>query len=182
MTNFRRWVVRVLFALLIGIPAALLVVYFINPFGVRSLDPRQRITAHGLYRVSSKSMLPGMIPGQVLITRAGAYAKEAPERRDVVTLLVEDEGTQVWIQRVMGLPGETISIEGGTVFVQGKALREPYVASENNVQEYSLHMDPVTVPAGHYFMLGDNRDNSMDSRLRGFTPREDITGRVIGSL
>jgi signal peptidase I len=124
-TKFRRWTVRLLFALLIGIPAALLAVHFINPFGVRSPDPRQRITAHGLYRVSSKSMLPGMIPGQVFITRAGAYAKEAPERHDVVTLLVEDEGTQVWTQRVMGLPGETISIEGGTVFVQGKHCANP---------------------------------------------------------
>ncbi|MEL1263880.1 signal peptidase I [Pseudoxanthomonas putridarboris] len=182
MTGARRWIVRLLVSLMVVIPTASAVVYFINPFGVRSLDPRQRITGHGLYRVPSSNMEPTVMPGQVLVTRAGYYARQSPSRGDVVTLLIPEHPGQVWLQRIVGLPGETIAIEAGRVHVDGRPLEENYVSPDNRRADYSLTMPAVTVPAGHYFMMGDNRDNSMDSRWQPLTRREDITGKVIGSF
>ena len=182
MSRLRRCIVRVLGVSLVLIPAVSLAMYAFNPFGARSLDPRQRILGHGLYRVPSSSMLPGIVPEQVLLTRAGYYTKHAPLRGDVVTLFVPEHEGQVWLQRIVGLPGETLSIVDGRVHIDGVALDEPYVAAGNVSMEYSLAFPPTRVPAGHYFMMGDNRDNSMDSRFQPMTTREDITGKVVGRL
>ncbi|RZA27529.1 MAG: signal peptidase I, partial [Proteobacteria bacterium] len=122
-------------------------------------------------------------PKLVLITRAGYYAKRLPARSDVVTFLVRDgQKDEVWLQRIIGLPGESVAIESGKVLVQGKPLDEPYVSLQNVEDDYSSRMPVVRIPAGHYFLLGDNRDNSVDSRVRGLTPREDLTGKVVGRL
>lgn len=166
----------------IGIPVALVTIYFVNPFGVRSADPRQRITGFGLYRVPSSSMEPTVRPGQVLITRAGYYSKRLPQRRDVVTLLIPEHEGQVWLQRIIGLPGETIAIEAGKVLVDGRPLEEPYIPLENVTTDYSLSMAPMKIPSGHYFLLGDNRDNSVDSRMQNLTLRDDITGKIVAIL
>lgn len=178
----RRWIARILMLMAVVVPVALVAVYFVNPFGVRSADPRQRITGYGLYRVPSSSMEPGVKPGQVLVTRAGYYVKRPPQRGDVVTLLVPQREGQVWLQRVIGLPGETIAIEAGQVRVDGRALQEAYVPAENVQTDYSLSMAAMTIPADRYFLMGDNRDNSMDSRMLELTRREDITGKVIAVL
>lgn len=166
----------------VAVPSALVAVYFVNPFGARSADPRQRITGYGLYRVPSSSMEPTVRPGQVLITRAGYYVKRPPQRGDVVTLLVPRHEGQVWLQRIIGLPGETIAIEAGQVLVDGRPLQEAYVPTENVQTDYSLSMPAMIIPADRYFLLGDNRDNSMDSRRLELTRREDITGKVIAVL
>jgi signal peptidase I len=168
--------------LAILVPAASLTMYALNPFGVRSMDPRQRILGHGLYRMPSSSMLPGIVPGQVLVTRAGHYTRHPPQRGDVVTLLLPAHQGQVWLQRIVGLPGETVSIVDGTVHIDGAALEEPYVAAENVSAEHSRAFPPTPVPPGHYFMMGDNRDNSMDSRFQPMTRREDITGKVVRAI
>lgn len=180
MSRLRRSIVRVLAALMILIPAVSLAMYAFNPFGARSIDPRQRVLGHGLYRVPSSSMLPGIVPGQVLVTRAGYYTRHRPQRGDVVTLLVPEHAGQVWLQRVVGLPGEWVGIVDGKVHINGVALDEPYVAAQNVRTGYALAFAPVRVPQGHYFMMGDNRDNSVDSRMQPMTRREDITGKVVG--
>ncbi|WP_454829935.1 signal peptidase I [Pseudoxanthomonas wuyuanensis] len=182
MTGLRRWIAKGLWVAVIVVPLALLAAYLINPFGVRSADPRQRIIGHGLYRVPSSSMMPGIAPGHVLVTRAGYYVKRLPQRGDVVTLLVPGYDGQVWMQRIVGLPGETVAIEAGKVHVDGRPLNEPYVSPDNALTDYARTMSAMTIPAGHYFMLGDNRDNSMDSRMLEPARREDITGKVIARL
>jgi signal peptidase I len=179
----RRWIARFLLVMAVVAPLTLIAVYIINPFGARSVDPRQRITGYGLYRVPSSNMLPGIRPNQVLITRAGYYVNRPPQRGDVVTLFVPKHEGQVWLQRIIGLPGETIAIEAGNVLIDGRPLDETaYVSAENVTAEYSVSMAPMIVPAGHYFMLGDNRDNSMDSRMQDMTRREDVTGKVIATF
>ncbi|KAF1716556.1 signal peptidase I Serine peptidase. MEROPS family S26A [Pseudoxanthomonas wuyuanensis] len=182
MGGMRRWIVRFLVAMLIVIPVTMVAIYIVNPFGARSVDPRQRIVGLGLYRVPASNMSPGASPGQVLVTRAGYYVKRQPQRGDVVTLLVPKYEGQLWLQRIIGLPGETIAIVDGTVHIDGHPLEEPYVAAENVRTAYSQAMDAVRIPADHYFLLGDNRDNSEDSRLLDPTRREDITGKVIARL
>jgi signal peptidase I len=177
--SMRRWIARLLMLMAVAVPLTLVAVYFINPFGVRSADPRQRITGHGLYRVPSSSMLPSIKPGQVLITRAGYYVTRPPQRGDVVTLFIPAHEGQIWLQRIIGLPGETIAIDAGKVMINGRPFEEAYVSPENATADYSLSMATRTIPPGHYFMMGDNRDNSMDSRILDLTRREDVTGKVV---
>jgi signal peptidase I len=166
----------------VAVPLTLIAVYVINPFGARSVDPRQRITGYGLYRVPSSNMLPGIKPNQILITRAGYYVKRTPQRGDVVTLLVPGYEGQVWLQRIIGLPGETIAIEAGKVLIDGRPLEEAYVSPERARADYSLSMAAMTIPTDRFFLLGDNRDNSMDSRMLSLTRREDVTGKVIATV
>jgi signal peptidase I len=166
----------------VAIPLTLIAVYLINPFGVRSIDPRQRITGYGLYRVPASNMLPGIKPDQILITSAGHYVKRSPQRGDVVTLFVPEYEGQVWLQRIIGLPGESIAIEAGKVLIDGRPLEEPYVSPENLTADYSLSMGAMIIPQDRYFLMGDHRDNSMDSRMQDLTRREDVTGKVVAIL
>lgn len=177
MSNFRRWMVRLLAVLVVGIPLTVISLYFINPFGAQSKDPRQRILGYAPYRIPSRSMLPTFEPGTVVIMRAGYYRKHEPERGDVVVFL-DPQHRDPWIQRVVGLPGERIAIDYGTVRINGGYLTEDYLDPANVSSDYSRQMPELEVPAGSYFLLGDNRDNSHDARIEGATPRADLTGKV----
>lgn len=169
-------------AVLLGtalVPVLLACVYFVNPFGARSLDPRQRILAHGVYRIPAASMAPTLTAGQIVFTRVVDARHDALRRGDIVTFLVPEHEGQVWMKRIVGLPGETIAIHEGRVMIDGAPLVEPYVAPGNMLTDYSLAMAPKRIPADRYFVLGDNRDNSVDSRMLTLTSRADITGVLV---
>src|SRR5690606_35013918 len=94
-----------------------------------------------------------------------------------------------FIKRTIGLPGETIELRNKKVYVNGEPLDEPYVhflfppeeSGNADFADFDVRRNygPVTVPAGHYFMMGDNRDNSEDSRYWGFLPRDYIKGMAM---
>ncbi len=103
----------------------------------------------------------------------------SPKRGDVVIFkptetLLEQKFKYDFIKRVIGLPGDTIEIKEGKVYVNQKPLQEKYIA-----QPPDYIYGPVKVPANAYFMLGDNRNNSYDSHYWGFVPKDNITGRAI---
>jgi signal peptidase I len=108
-------------------------------------------------------------------------------RGDIVVFKYPDEPERDFIKRVIGLPGESIELRNKKVYVNGQALDEPYVHfldTAHNAQEVTSfdvreRYGPVTVPAGHYFVMGDNRDNSQDSRYWGFLPRGYIKGKAL---
>ena len=177
MTKLRRWIVRLLIGLMVAIPLTAVCLYWVNPFGARSYDPRQRILGYAPYRVPSRSMAPTVEPGQIVIMRAGYYRKHLPQRGDIVIFLHREDGNS-WIKRVIGLPGESIAIDEGTVLIDGRNLVEDYLATENLTTDYSREMSARKVPEDSYFLLGDNRDNSEDGRIMGATPRDDLTGKV----
>ncbi|HYT73450.1 MAG TPA: signal peptidase I [Vicinamibacterales bacterium] len=109
-------------------------------------------------------------------------------RGDVIVFKYPDEPDRDFIKRVIGLPGETVELRNKKVYVNGKALDEPYVhfltppstdyqeVTSSDVRE---RFGPVTVPADHYFVMGDNRDNSQDSRYWGFLPRGYVKGKAL---
>jgi signal peptidase I len=93
-----------------------------------------------------------------------------------------------FIKRTIGLPGETIELRNKKVYVNGKPLDEPYVhflfpaeggPADDNGFDVRRNYGPVTVPPDKYFMMGDNRDNSEDSRYWGFMPREYVKGKAL---
>ena len=112
-------------------------------------------------------------------------------RREVVVFKYPEEPERDFIKRVIGLPGETIELRNKRVFVNGQPLDEPYVHfleppddSESGDPDHTdfdvrRRYGPVTVPLNHYFVMGDNRDNSQDSRYWGFLPRDYIKGRAL---
>ena len=124
----------------------------------------------------------------------------AIRRRDVVVFKYPEDPERDFIKRVIGLPGEEVQLRAKRVLINGTRLDEPYVyyleepppfpeeasnARENGgpdqaiVEDPRVRYGPVTVPAGHYFVMGDNRDNSEDSRYWGFLPRENIKGKAL---
>jgi signal peptidase I len=108
-------------------------------------------------------------------------------RGDIIVFKYPEDPERDFIKRVIGLPGETVELRNKKVHINGKPLDEPYVqylftpSDDEGPFDYDVRMTygPVTVPADHYFMMGDNRDNSQDSRYWGFLPREYIKGKAL---
>jgi signal peptidase I len=107
-------------------------------------------------------------------------------RGDVVVFKYPEEPERDFIKRVIGLPGETIELRERRVYVDGRPLDEPYVlllpelpGEDAGGDDVRVRYGPVEVPADHYFMMGDNRDNSQDSRYWGFLPRRYVKGRAL---
>jgi signal peptidase I len=111
-----------------------------------------------------------------------------PVRRgDIIVFKYPEEPDRDFIKRVIGLPGETVELRAKKVYVNGQPIDEPYVhfltPPSSELQEVTSsdvreRFGPVTVPPDHYFVMGDNRDNSQDSRYWGFLPRDYIKGRA----
>ena len=110
-----------------------------------------------------------------------------PRRGDIVVFKYPDEPERDFIKRVIGLPGDTLELRNKKVYVNGQPLDEPYVhflepaSHSQEVTSFDVRerYGPVRVPDGQYFVMGDNRDNSQDSRYWGFLPRSYIKGRAL---
>ena len=112
------------------------------------------------------------------------------KRDDVVVFKYPEEPDRDFIKRIIGLPGETVEVREKKVYINGNPLTEPFVhflqppSSESGLHEVTSldvreRYGPVTIPADQYFVMGDNRDNSQDSRYWGFLPRDYIKGRAL---
>ena len=110
-------------------------------------------------------------------------------RGDIIVFKYPVEPERDYIKRVIALPNETLELKNKTVYINGKALEEPYVhflfpdavpgSADYTDLDVRRKYGPVTVPADHYFMMGDNRDNSQDSRYWGFMPRSYVKGKAL---
>jgi len=124
-------------------------------------------------------MLPGIKNGdKLLISRFDRGAKFAVQRGDIILFRYPENPRKFYIKRLIGLPGDTVEVLEGKILINGIALQEPYLAPQLNVSARSL--PPVQVQDHHYYVLGDNRDNSSDSRIWGLVPEKNILGKVIG--
>ncbi|MGH9789669.1 MAG: signal peptidase I [Candidatus Acidiferrales bacterium] len=101
-----------------------------------------------------------------------------PERQQVVVFRAPLPGSPDFIKRVIGIPGDRLDIRDRGVWINGRPLDEPYLIGTRNGADDSKY-NSVVVPPGHYFVMGDNRDNSYDSRYWGFLPRENILGTPL---
>jgi signal peptidase I len=152
--------------------------YFINPFHANSRDPRARVLGFLIYRMPSRSMLPTLHVGVIMSVDTWALAQRDPQRGEIIVFRYPPNPEVSYVKRVIGLGGETIEVREGQVYIDGKALSEPYLP-EIPVDPYpSRDYSATQIPAGTYFVMGDNRNNSEDSRFWGTVPRALIVGTV----
>jgi len=134
------------------------------------------------YKIPSESMAPTLNKGDKLFVDKAVYRKSDPQRGDVVVFLFPEDKSKDFIKRVVGLPGETVEIKKSDVYINGSKLKHhPFISNNKyyNEEPYGVYGEPVKVPDGHYYVLGDNSSMTRDSRYWGFVPREDITGKAI---
>jgi len=148
------------------------------------------------FKIPSGSMEPNLLIGDHLLVNKMVFGPVGSSleravmpvrsvvRGDVLVFKYPEEPTRDFIKRVVGLPGETLELKGTQVYINGQPLSEPY-ALYQRLPDMLLPGDvrraygPVTIPEGHYFMMGDNRDDSQDSRYWGFLPAGHIKGRAL---
>jgi signal peptidase I len=154
------------------------------------------------FKIPTGSMENNLLIGDHLLvnkfvfgpTETGAERTLLPvgtiRRRDIIVFKYPEEPDRDFIKRVIGLPGETVEVREKKVYINGTALDEPYVhflappsapSELHEVTSFDVRerFGPVTVPADQYFMMGDNRDNSADSRYWGFLRRDYIKGKAL---
>ena len=125
------------------------------------------------FAIPSESMQPTLRPGDQVLVDKLSYRLGAPVRDDLVAFTTSGS---VNLKRIVGLPGDRVAIEDGVLVVNGRAQREAYV---DHSRIDGVYFGPVVVPARRYFVLGDNRGASRDSRDYGPVAREDLLGRVV---
>jgi signal peptidase I len=146
------------------------------------------------YRIPSPSMVPTLDPGDRVLVARFLYHLTSPARGDIVVFKYPLDTHVVFIKRVIGLPGDTLSLRDGHVYVNGVRRNEPYLLKVNGrpsptdpapaiagstlSEPWSLNQ-PYKVPAGTYFMMGDNRLDSDDSRVWGPVPARDLIGKAF---
>ncbi|MCR5222617.1 MAG: signal peptidase I [Lachnospiraceae bacterium] len=126
--------------------------------------------------IPSASMETTIMTGDRIFGNRLAYLKKDPARGDIVIFKFPDDEKQLFIKRLIGMPGETLQMKDGVVYIDGEALDEPYLATIP-YGDYG----PITVPEGAYFVMGDNRNNSADSRYwnQPFVYRDKILGKAV---
>jgi signal peptidase I len=181
-TTFQKSTVREYFE---SIVVAVILALFVRTFGFQA------------FKIPTGSMEPNLLVGDHLLVNKFIFGPAASglertllpmrpvERGEVLVFKFPEEPDRDFIKRVIGLPGETLEYKDQRVFINGMPLIEPYAHyqlppnNEGNSSDPRVRYGPVTIPAGHYFMMGDNRDDSQDSRYWGFLPASYVKGRAL---
>jgi signal peptidase I len=142
---------------------------FIQPlFGRRSVH------------ILGNAMAPTLREGQIVSVDTQAYAHHDPQRGDIIVFKPPDEVSRDFIKRIIALPGERLHIKDSVVYINGQSLQEPYLPEKwiyNN--QWPASGQDQLIPPNQYFVLGDNRNHSSDSRTFGPVDREAILGKLL---
>jgi signal peptidase I len=163
-----------------------------------------RVFVAQAYNIPSGSMKPTLLVGDFILVNKLVYRFSEPQRGDIVVFKYPIDPNIDFIKRIVALPGEQVEVKNNQVFINGKPLPLTEVGrgEENGVRKFIYEevmpegikhkvqfyedfpfsrrdFGPVVVPPNHYFVMGDNRDNSEDSRYWGFLPRENIVGKAF---
>lgn len=142
-----------------------------------------RATVVGAFEIPSGSMLPTLQIGDRLLVDKLTYRFRKPERFEIIVFEDPMRPERDLIKRIIALPGETLEIRNRAVYINGKPLADESYAHHTDPawDRVPLRDDygPITVPPGSYFMMGDNRENSADSRVWGFLEQDRIIGHAF---
>lgn len=127
------------------------------------------------FYIPSGSMEPTLMIGDRILVNKFIYHFQEPKRGDVIVFKYPLEPERDYIKRVIGLPGETLEIRDSQLYINGEPVPEDYLPENLRFMDFG----PVTIPENAYFMMGDNRNNSQDSRFWGTLPREYIQGKAV---
>ena len=131
------------------------------------------------YQVQGPSMEPGLNNGEYVLVNSLAYLFGGPQRGDVIVFHPPSNPSVVYVKRVIGIPGDRIDISLSAVMVDGVKLNEPYIHSlPPGVDENNSVLTNIRLGPGQYFVLGDHRQDSDDSRDFGYVPRANIIGKA----
>jgi signal peptidase I len=172
LKRYNKWYVYLLIILL------MLGTYIIpTDFIANSASKTLRFSA---YKMPTGSMEPTLSIGDYLIADFKYFKKNEPQRGDLVILQYPKDPTKVFIKRVIALEGEKIEIKDKQVYINDEAIPESYKVHKGiDYDAIRDNFGPELVPSDHCFVLGDNRDNSMDSRNWGFLPIKNIKGKPL---
>ncbi len=149
------------------------------------------------FKIPSGSMEPTLLVGDHILVNKFIYGIKIPfinktlipisnpKRNDVIVFIYPVDKSKDFIKRVIGLPGDTVEMKGHQIFINGKLFNDTHgVYTSNPSSDRALNPEisnfgPVTVPAGHLFVMGDNRDHSYDSRFWGFVPLDAVKGEAF---
>lgn len=126
------------------------------------------------FQVEQYSMEPTLLPHDRVLVNKFVYRFRTPQRGDVIVLHYPRDPSRNYIKRIVALPGDKVDIKSGHLYINGSAVQELYVNGQP-----SGDYGPEAVPEGSYFVLGDNRNNSEDSRAFGFLKRDQVVGRAV---
>ncbi len=129
--------------------------------------------------VNGESMSPTLETGDYLIIDEVSYKLHDPARGDVVVFKAPPEPTKFYIKRIVGLPGDTVTISGSTVTITNAEHPKGFVLKEAFITHPAQNTISEKVPEGQYFVMGDNRAGSYDSRSWGFLPQTNLRGRAL---
>jgi signal peptidase I len=141
------------------------------------------------FKIPTGSMETNLLIGDHLLVNKYVYGinsgfvgkllpYKAPKRGDVIVFKYPNNPEVAYVKRLIGMPGDKIEMIGRTVYVNGQALKEDYTRYIDPGSVYA-HFGPYQVPDSQYFAMGDNRDNSQDSRYWGFVPRDYLLGKAL---
>lgn len=164
--NYNKWWVYVAFAVLSAAVSLTLSLH------------RADFTGFETFRTPSTSMAPTLEPGDYFVTDSWRYRTTEPNVGDIVVYRLRGEPQVAYVKRVVGGPGDTVSIQGGVLSRNGVQVPERYLHAPDDAKSYGRDLPPTLIPDGRYFVLGDYRDNSADSRSIGPIARDEITGQA----
>lgn len=174
------WLVTILGAILIVLAVKQ---WVINPYRIpsSSMEPTLNCAQPAVGCLASGGLFNGS--DRVLACRI-CYEVSSPQRGDIVVFNTPPRAAQVcgtggvYVKRLIGMPGDVWSEKDGYVYINGKMLNEPYIKPQ---YRDTRTIAPIKIPPGHYFMMGDNRAGSCDSRDWGTVPRSDLIGKVVAT-
>jgi len=145
------------------------------------------------FKIPTGSMRMTLIEGDLILVNKFIYGAKVPfinyrfpalhnpARGDVVVFIYPEDKKKDFIKRLVGLPGETVEIKGGSIYINGKPALEPIFKQiyYNNLGDFGARGQKITVPLNSYFVLGDNSASSKDSRFWGFVPKDNLLGKAL---
>lgn len=130
------------------------------------------------FRIQGHSMEPTLHDQEFVLVNKAAYVLQPPARGDIIVFQYPRNPQESYIKRIIAVPGDVISVDGQIVTVDGVRLQEPYVNKQDSFNPYTAIKKHIVGP-NQYFVMGDNRGNSSDSRQWGLVPRDNILGKAM---